>query len=149
MFGEEIIIGEGILTLGEKNRIVLPKFTGAEKFDIIIPHFNRERSILSFYSSKEFYELSEKFEDTLSEARREEKINYSDLLKLRRFYYATLSYGSEAVDSQRRIRLDQRIVSQLQIEKQMYVIGCGHHLELCRDKKTYELAKGKTYQKGR
>ncbi|MBQ8132181.1 MAG: hypothetical protein IJ193_06795 [Bacilli bacterium] len=149
MFGDELIVGEGILTLGQKNRIVLPKFTGAEKYDIIIPHYNREKSILSFYSSKEFYELSEKFENKLMDAKREGKVSYSELLKLRRYYYATLSFGSEAVDAQRRIVLDKRIVSHLQIEKQMYVVGCSHHLELCRDKKTYEMAKQKTYQKGR
>ena len=122
MFGDELIVGEGILTLGQKNRIVLPKFTGAEKYDIIIPHYNREKSILSFYSSKEFYELSEKFENKLMDAKREGKVSYSELLKLRRYYYATLSFGSEAVDAQRRIVLDKRIVSHLQIEKQMYVV---------------------------
>ncbi len=149
MFGEEQIIGENNITLGDKNRIVLPKFTKAEPYDILVPHFNRERTILYFYSSQEFYQMSEKFENALLKGRKEGKLSYSEVLKLRRFYYATLSFGAEAVDSQRRVLLDKRIISQLQLGKQIFVIGQDRHLELCRDKETYQLVKKKTYQKER
>lgn len=147
MFGKTEIIGEKNISLGEKNRIVLPGFTKAEPQDIVIPQFNYYKTILSLYSSNEFFEKSEKLEEELSIKKLEGKITNSDILRLKRYYYGILTFQSETIDKQRRIILDNRIIKELKIEKQLFVIGVEHHLELCRDKETYMHEKEKTYKK--
>ena len=116
MFGEKVLIGYSSCNIDEKNRIYLPKFTGAEAGDklLIIP----ENENLAIYSSTTLDNYVEKI--SLLNNIKEEK----ELLKEFREYCES-AIQEITVDKQKRITLSSNIDF---IDKNIEVRGSGDRL---------------------
>ena len=120
MFGEQRITGTKIVTLDEKNRISLPKFTYAQKEDKIAVLSKEE--FISLYSSdyieKTFFPNELK---TVEDFMLKSKI-YDELSK---YLVAELSVGSN-----NRISLSSWLIEQYKIAKTVILSGAIDHLNI-------------------
>lgn len=57
MFGEDIILGTGILKIDDKRRITIPKKTGVEKNDILICRYISGNDYLTILAYKKNYRI--------------------------------------------------------------------------------------------
>ena len=116
MFGEKVLIGYSSCNIDEKNRIYLPKFTGAEAGDrlILIP----ENENLAIYSSTTLDNYVEKISSLNNP--KEQK----DLLKEFREYCES-AIQELVVDKQKRVTLSTSIDF---IDRNIEVRGSGDRL---------------------
>jgi len=83
MFGENIILGQAEASLDGKNRIILPKFTGAEEGDKLV--IVDEIDFLSIYSEEVFTKQIELLEAELNQSQNITELRRNNLRLLR--YY--------------------------------------------------------------
>ncbi len=138
MFGETEIVDERISIIDSKHRIIIPKFTKVEVNEKLIPQFNAFTNILLIFSKDEFYKRTERFEEYLREQILSKKITPQEKRQLQRVYYGHLSFMPEEVDGQRRMFVPERAVSKLELTDKIFIIGKETHIEICKDKETYD-----------
>ena len=138
MFGETEIVDERISIIDSKHRIIIPTFTKVEVNEKLIPQFNAFTNILLIFSKDEFYKRTERFEEYLREQILSKKITLQEKRQLQRVYYGHLSFMPEEVDGQRRMFIPERAVSKLELTDKIFIIGKETHIEICKDKETYD-----------
>ena len=138
MFGEKTIIGERVVSV-LKNRITLPNFTGAEIGEEVqaqfVTTFDEEEQKnrvhhLNIYSVYDFNKRLNSIDESLREAYASKRISYQQYNNYRRYFYGFLSFMPERVDNQRRVHLEPRIITNLNINKTAFIVGVQRHLEL-------------------
>lgn len=143
MFGETSIIGSKTIALDKKNRIIIPKFTGAEPKDRIITRLNFYQNKLFIQSVDDYMSDANRFEELLLEQKEKGKLNAADIRQYRRFFYGSLSSPDEELDSQRRFTLFPHFVQKLKLYESVFVIGKDTHLELYPNEETYYILNAK------
>ena len=138
MFGEAEIIGERTASIDSKHRITIPAFTKVETEEELIPQFNILSNILLVFSKDEFYRRTQRFEDFLNEQKASKKMTPKQIRDLQRFYYGHLSFMPERIDRGKRMLIPERVVSKLELSDKIFIIGRETHIELCKDKETYD-----------
>lgn len=138
MFGEAEIIGERTASIDSKHRITIPAFTKVETEEELMPQFNILGNLLFVFSKDEFYRRTERFEQFLREQLAEKKITPGEKRRLQRIYYGHLSFMPERVDKGKRMIIPERVVTKLELSDKIFMIGKDTHLELCKDRETYE-----------
>lgn len=132
MFGEDLILGYKEVSLDEKGRIFLPKFTGVEKGDKISVIENETGSFKLFnlmYMQRIIDELNKK-----CCSKDQERIQLlSDRLQL--LYYSYLTTCN--VDSQRRIHIPQQILDEHEFSDKVIMQGSGTSLTVFNSKESY------------
>jgi division/cell wall cluster transcriptional repressor MraZ len=139
MFGSSIIVGSKTISLDKKNRIIIPKFTGAEPKDRIITRLNFYRNKLFIESIEQYQETSKQFEEFLKSMQEKGKISSTEKRQYQRYFYGVLSNPYEELDSQRRMVLNCSIIKNLKLYDSVFVIGRESHLELYSNEETYHI----------
>ena len=143
MFGETSIIGSKTISLDKKNRIIIPKFTGAEPKDRIITRLNFYQNKLFIESIEQYQETSKQFEEFLKSMQEKGKISNTEKRQYQRYFYGVLSNPYEELDSQRRMVLNCSIIKNLKLFDSVFVIGRECHLELYPNEETYYILNSK------
>ncbi len=132
MFGEELILGYREVSLDDKGRIFIPKFTGVEKGDKISIVENGSSSLRLYnlmYMQRLINELNQK-----SNSEEQERIQLlSDRLHL--LYYSYLA--TSKIDSQGRMTIPQDIAREYGFKDKAYMQGCGSNLTIFNSKESY------------
>ena len=135
MFGETEMIGRETLKIDKSGRITLPGFTNVEVGDELNFQFDPYFKSLSIYNSAAFEERANIVRNNL-------KKKYPNQIlepkQFNRFYHGKLSFMSEEVDSKKRIKIPESAISKLGLSDEIFIIGQGNHLVLCKDEETYE-----------
>jgi DNA-binding transcriptional regulator/RsmH inhibitor MraZ len=120
MFGEKDIIGNEVLKIDNKKRVVLPKFTYAEENDeLIVVKLNNHISIHTICSfEKRMQKLREEYKSLDSIAKKR-------LLQIKRILCSELS-NMVKCEKNGRINLNG-VVDE---EKEIICIGCKDHVKL-------------------
>ena len=140
MFGEKEIVGKTIIRVN-KNRIIIPKFTGVEIGEELQPMYDIKKQKLLLLKVEEYNEKIANFEKRLQELRDSGEIDYQKVLNHRRYVYGILSFYAEKVDSQRRIHLEERIFRDLNFGNTVFAVGVEKHLEIYPSEEKYHLLK--------
>ncbi len=142
MFGEEEIIGIKNLRIN-KNRITLPSFTFATPDDELFFIFDRTKGHMILAQEQKIMETLGKIRLDLQEKVRNGEISFRDYLKCQRYLYGIMCIEGHKVDAQRRILLPERGLKQLNISKDVTVIGRGTKLDIYPYSE--ELSKGMSF----
>ena len=136
MFGIKPIVGEKVVSV-LKNRITIPSFTDIEigeslQAQYVTKFTNGKNDVhhLSIYSEEEFNKRIEEMDRKLYEAYSTKRINYQQYHNYQRYIYGFLSFMPEEVDKQKRMHLEPRIITDLHINTQAFLVGIKKHLEL-------------------
>lgn len=135
MFGEEKIFGKSEISIDEKNRIKLPKFTYAESGDRII--IQKEDDELKISNELRIVKIIEEIEESLKYVKNssEAKILKEEMDKL---YISILS--TKTCDQQNRIILPNDIFDTSETNK-IIAVGYGDYVKLYTLKRYNELSK--------
>lgn len=132
MFGEIPILGYKEVSVDEKGRIFLPKFTCAEKGDQVSVLENGANSFKLYnltYLQNIINELNKSCDS--SEKRKIQEL--SDRLQL--LYYSYLATGR--VDSQRRLNIPDQILREYGFKDTAIMQGCGTNLTIFNSRESY------------
>ncbi len=138
MFGTQAIIGQKVVSV-LRNRLTLPAFTNAEVGEEVqaqyVTQFDSETRTniihhLNIYSKLEFARKMDEIDRVLQESYGAGRINHAQYQNYIRYFYGYLSFMPEQVDTQRRIHLEPRIITDLKINNRAFVVGVKKHLEL-------------------
>ena len=128
-----MINGEKTLKIDERGRITIPDFTGVEVGENLRFQFDPSFESLLIYSEAEFQEMAESVREKLYVIPSIPKVK-----KFRRNFFGILSFMPEKVDSGKRIHIPERAILRLGLSNNVFIIGQGYHLRLCKDKESYE-----------
>ena len=138
MLERKPIIGEKVVSILD-GRITLPTFTGIETGDTLQAQFvttynsltnTNEVHHLNIYSVEEFEERLNKIDRMLYEAYASKRINHIQYENYMNYFYGYLSFQEQTVDSKRRLHLEPRIIKELKINTNAFLVGIKNHLEL-------------------
>ena len=129
MFGEKEIIGIKNLRLN-KNRIILPSFTYATPNDELFFIFDHTQKHMILLQEKELMATLERIIEDLKEKVKTKEITYKEYLRYKRYLYGIICIEDRKVDSQNRILLPERGLKQLNIDKEVTVVGKGTKLAI-------------------
>ena len=135
MFGEEKIFGKSEISIDEKNRIKLPKFTYAESGDRII--IQQEDDTLKISNESKITKIIEEIEETLKHV---ENISEAKTLKEKIDKLCISIISKKICDQQNRIILPNGIFDTSETNRIMSV-GYGDYIKLYTLKKYNELSK--------
>lgn len=138
MFGETIIVTNRELKLDNKRRIIIPSSTGVEEEERLHIMFNPLKEYLLLYKKEDFEKVIQIYEDYFATLLKEGKIDAKKYRNLRRYLYASLCFGEERVDKYHRITLPTSAIERLKMNSSLYAVGNKQHLELYKDKETYQ-----------
>lgn len=135
MFGEEKIFGKSEISIDEKNRIKLPKFTYAESGDRII--IQQEDDALKISNELKITKIIEEIEEALKYV---ENISEAKALKKEIDKLCISIISKKICDQQNRIILPNGIFDTSETNRIMSV-GYGDYIKLYTLKKYNELSK--------
>ncbi len=135
MFGEEKMFGKSEISIDEKNRIKLPKFTYAESGDRII--IQQEDDTLKISNESKITKIIEEIEETLKHV---ENISEAKTLKEKIDKLCISIISKKICDQQNRIVLPNGIFDTSETNRIMSV-GYGDYIKLYTLKKYNELSK--------
>lgn len=135
MFGEEKMFGKSEISIDEKNRIKLPKFTYAESGDRII--IQQEDDTLKISNESKITKIIEEIEETLKHV---ENISEAKTLKEKIDKLCISIISKKICDQQNRIILPNGIFDTSETNRIMSV-GYGDYIKLYTLKKYNELSK--------
>ena len=135
MFGEEKMFGKSEISIDEKNRIKLPKFTYAESGDRII--IQQEDDTLKISNESKITKIIEEIEETLKHV---ENISEAKTLKEKIDKLCISIISKKICDQQNRIILPNGIFDTSETNRIMSV-GYGDYIKLYNLKKYNELSK--------
>lgn len=128
MFGEEIMMFERNCNIGEKNRLILPSATYAEKNDQL--YFERDSNLSialrNYNFLKELVGKIERKSISIYEQRRiiDELFNNS--------------YSLVTVDSQKRIVIPKKLMDEYDLGTSIFVKGYYDHLKIFKSEDTFK-----------
>ena len=135
MFGEEKIFGKSEISIDEKNRIKLPKFTYAESGDRII--IQQEDDELKISNELKITKIIEEIEEALKNV---ENISEAKTLKEKMDKLCISIISKKICDQQNRIILPNGIFDTSETNRIMSV-GYGDYIKLYTLKRYNELSK--------
>lgn len=135
MFGEEKIFGKSEISIDEKNRIKLPKFTYAESGDRII--IQQEDDALKISNELKITKIIEEIEEALKHV---ENISEAKTLKEKMDKLCISIISKKICDQQNRIILPNGIFDTSETNRIMSV-GYGDYIKLYTLKRYNELSK--------
>lgn len=135
MFGEEKIFGKSEISIDEKNRIKLPKFTYAEAGDRII--IQQEDDALKISNELKITKIIEEIEEALKHV---ENISEAKTLKEKMDKLCISIISKKICDQQNRIILPNGIFDTSETNRIMSV-GYGDYIKLYTLKRYNELSK--------
>ena len=135
MFGEEKMFGKSEISIDEKNRIKLPKFTYAESGDRII--IQQEDDTLKISNESKITKIIEEIEETLKHV---ENISEAKTLKEKIDKLCISIISKKICDQQNRIILPNGIFDTSETNRIMSV-GYGDYIKLYTLKQYNELSK--------
>lgn len=135
MFGEKKMFGKSEISIDEKNRIKLPKFTYAESGDRII--IQQEDDTLKISNESKITKIIEEIEETLKHV---ENISEAKTLKEKIDKLCISIISKKICDQQNRIILPNGIFDTSETNRIMSV-GYGDYIKLYTLKKYNELSK--------
>ena len=135
MFGEEKIFGKSEISIDEKNRIKLPKFTYAEAGDRII--IQQEDDALKISNELKITKIIEEIEEALKHV---ENISEAKTLKEKIDKLCISIISKKICDQQNRIILPNGIFDTSETNRIMSV-GYGDYIKLYTLKRYNELSK--------
>ena len=135
MFGEDKIFGKSEISIDEKNRIKLPKFTYAESGDRII--IQQEDDALKISNELKITKIIEEIEEALKHV---ENISEAKTLKEKMDKLCISIISKKICDQQNRIILPNGIFDTSETNRIMSV-GYGDYIKLYTLKRYNELSK--------
>ncbi len=135
MFGEEKMFGKSEISIDEKNRIKLPKFTYAESGDRII--IQQEDDALKISNELKITKIIEEIEEALKHV---ENISEAKTLKEKMDKLCISIISKKICDQQNRIILPNGIFDTSETNRIMSV-GYGDYIKLYTLKRYNELSK--------
>jgi len=135
MFGEEKIFGKSEISIDEKNRIKLPKFTYAESGDRII--IQQEDDALKISNELKITKIIEEIEEALKHV---ENISEAKTLKEKMDKLCISIISKKICDQQNRVILPNGIFDTSETNRIMSV-GYGDYIKLYTLKRYNELSK--------
>ena len=129
MFGEKEIIGIKNLRIN-KNRISLPPFTFATPNDELFFIFDHTRKHMILAQEEEIMSSLDQIREDLKAKVATGEITYRDYIRYQRYLYGIMCIEGHKVDSQKRILLPERGLKQLNLSKDVVVVGKGTRLHL-------------------
>lgn len=139
MFGEEIIDLEYQLKIEGKRRIRIPAKTKVVAQESIGMLFNLNKNCLLLYNKKEYEEMLNKTLMALEKMKQSKKYDAKFLRSLQRNFFATYCFPEEKTDDYLLLLLPKQAIEILEITNSVYAVGNNTHLELYKDKETYQL----------
>ena len=120
MFGKKIMLGNTIQTIDEKHRIILPKFTGAEKGDKLV--LFQEENFFSIYS----------LEVLLNQIHQEVSVNLESflILKDRNDQLSSNVLAIVDVDRYRRVLFSPYVCEKYQLNDKVFISGAIDHINV-------------------
>ena len=137
MFGGDMIIGISEQSLDNKNRIILPKFTGASYEDELV--LFQEEDNFSVYHMNYLIQK-------LGLLEKNELLDLKSFLVLKRRYDEIMSnvFAKCSVDRQKRILLPQLVVDYYQLSHSVIIRGAIDHVNVFKADKTKSYVKKKS-----
>lgn len=130
MFGEKMIIGQKLISLDNKKRIILPKFSYAEYKDEIVFLLDKNNVVMLYNMNM----LLEKINQLEVNSENSKLLNLYNT-ELERIYDSCISTGF--VDKQKRIIIPKEIIDKVSFDGHVYALGNGRHLKLFKDEEHF------------
>ena len=129
MFGEKEIIGIKNLRLNN-NRIILPSFTYATPNDELFFIFDHTQKHMILLQEKELMDTLDRIVEDLKNKVNTKEITYKEYLRYKRYLYGVMCIEGHKVDAESRILLPERGLKQLNIDKEVTIVGKGTKLAI-------------------
>lgn len=120
MFGEDFILGQKVIAIDSKGRIVLPKFTYAQCDDQISLFYSKDKDHLKIFLFERIRKMLELLQDRqLRTADLEFAREIQKHINLVHDFYV----GTSFVDKERRILIPSNVREELGLEENIYICG--------------------------
>ncbi|MBR2137696.1 MAG: hypothetical protein IJ966_00140 [Bacilli bacterium] len=135
MFSDNPILGVKETTIDNKGRVILPKFTFAEKADELEITRNLKTGILEIYSLNSLLTRLKQIETSLISSKSQQEKEYLES-QIQRILASCID--SAKVDSQSRILIPSQVRNEYGFEDKVVIHGGYDHVKVFKTKQDYE-----------
>ena len=145
MFGEKPIVGQTIIRI-KSDRIILPKFTHAEKGELVSATIDPFQRKIILLQEKELLERLEKLHEKIKLAREEKRLTYSEYEESQRYFWGMLPLHERRISQKLEYQLfnrkpvascELRQIQKLNLRDEVFAVGVGTTLELYPSEQAY------------
>lgn len=139
MFGEQKIEGQTLVKIDSSGKIKLPKFTGAEPGEELMPMIYFDKSKIIIGKEEELLEKLMILLDRLKQSKNRTSADLYEVRRYRRYIFGYCCFMSEKVDKNGKIKLPSRALEEVKFSKEAYIVGNETSIHIYPNEEAYKL----------